>query len=342
MGFVFDEQFETVIASIRKQMNNFDATGAQPNLHRNPRGGERHRKIKHTESTRPKTPLQQEATEDTTQAMEPLIEFSPVTGTFRMVPSPAKSHQKELSAQTITTSSNDLPPTLEAPAVPLVPVALSDSPSILSLAETTTTSKSLQDSCQIINSQEAEVENTLAVESHPSTPKRASPEPRPSEADLLSFTPYSVSHHAASVSQPIKPTFNQQAYTASLSTSILSRPAQRPAPLPTSYSHSYIMSNTTTTTVPLAEEPSTPTYKTMQQNPSFTAGYSPGTTKTREEALQSIERWRRGRSRSVVVNGTPRRFGPVNSKVDGNGTNATMVGGKRDCSAPVPRVGRDF
>lgn len=338
--YVFDKEFEIVVASIQKQIDSGGSAGAQHKANHHPHERERHRKHKHVESARPKTPIQQQVLEDTTQAMEPLIEFSPVTGTFRMVPSPAKPHQPGNSSQSIVASPEDLVLPKDALAPPLPPVAMSESPSLLSLTETTSTTKSLQDNCQIISSQDVETDDTLPFDNLVSTPKKNFSNTRPSEADLLSFTPFQISHHAASGSELVA-SYTQPIHAASVATSTLSR-GQRPVPLPTSYSQSYIMSTTTTTIIPLAAEPSTPNHKSIQHNPSFTAGYSPGTTKTREEALQSIERWRRGRSRSVVINGTPRRFGPVGGKTDGDEDKTTVVAGKRDCSAPVPRVGRHF
>ena len=52
--------------------------------------------------------------------------------------------------------------------------------------------------------------------------------------------------------------------------------------------------------------------------------YSPGATQTREEALQSSQRYRRGRARSVVLMGTPKR-------VPALGAGAST--GKREVSA---------
>ena len=95
-----------------------------------------------------------------------------------------------------------------------------------------------------------------------------------------------------------------------------STPRQLPPLPPSSQSTtgtSHILSRTITTTVPLADP----------ETPSTQYPCNPAMTKTREEALASIEKWRRGRSRSVVVNGTPRK--PLSTPM------------KRDCSAPVAK-----
>ena len=95
----------------------------------------------------------------------------------------------------------------------------------------------------------------------------------------------------------------------------------RPLPPTPQHSHSsmntsHILSRTITTTIPLADP----------ETPSTQYPCSPGMTKTREEALASIQKWRKGRSRSVVVHGTPRK-----------GLATPM---KRDCSAPVAKLER--
>jgi hypothetical protein len=307
--YVFDEQFDLVIADIQKQI---DALTPHD---------QREISVHHDH-------------EDVVDP-EPLIEFSPVTGTFRTVKSPEKPRIDQ--AGIFTTPSAELLIDVAAP-VP-APIHISESPSMLSLSGSTMlTNRSSQDNCRVMSAQD--VPENAIDEDDMATPKRFT-HSRPSEADLLSFTPFQVptytnpihssqddhvakvSNRPLSVSIPINPTHS----------------TDRPILPPTSHSSSYIISNTTTVKIPLADEPSTPTYKAMQSNPAFAVGYSPGTTKTREEALQSIERWRRGRSKSVVVNGTPRRFGPTIDKLN---KDESIPAGKRDCSAPMPKVTRDF
>ena len=375
--YIFDHQFDEVIAKVRKDIERFERSSKSLIAHGDKA---KPRRPKRTEPARPKTPSRH-IEEDTTAAMEPLIEFSPVTGTFRTIVSPPKPKAEAPSSR--PQSSDDHQPKPNTLAPPLAPVTRSESPSILSLAETTgTTAKSPEDNCQILPSTlpepvpinepsepllPSQPEQTLpptpATEPEPSTPKQSDhATPRPSDADLLSFTPYNPS-----TTFPSQYFHQPQQHLSQPAT--LSAAAARlfpPPPAQLTHSQSYILTKTKTTTIPLADEPSTPSTKTILQNPAFTSGvvvgFSPGTTKTREEALQSIERWRRGRSRSVVVGGTPRRFGGAggvagaNGGVIGSGENgvggaagAGAVGvkdpltpGKRDCSAPVPRTNREF
>jgi hypothetical protein len=76
-----------------------------------------------------------------------------------------------------------------------------------------------------------------------------------------------------------------------------------------------LVEHTTTVTIPLADPANSP-----KKFP-----YSPGASKTREEALESIKRWRKGRSQSVTarIGGTPRRV-------------VSGVEVRRDISAPTP------
>ena len=357
--YVFDDQFDAIIAGIRKEIEN-PSVAAKPTASQADKG--KPRRPKRPEGTRPKTPAKhfnhesrpktparhaddarprtpaRHIDEDTTAAMEPLIEFSPVTGTFRMVNSPPKP---EVEPKQSPLPAEDPVPDRATLAPPLAPIARSESPSILSLSENTTSTKSPQDNCQILppNPEEILPPITTHVPSQPSTPQKPDSTPTATDADLLSFTPLNPS---TTFHSHFRAPFAATTSSATPST----RPPPPPFPAPLTHSQSYILSTTTTTTVPLAAEPSTPTSKTLFANPSYTAGYSPGTTKTREEALQSIERWRRGRSRSVVLGGTPRRFGPGGGKAGvtgGEGENGVgETPGKRDCSAPVPRVTREL
>ena len=351
--YVFDDQYDAIIAGIRKQIEE-PSEIAKP-THAQDRG--KPRRPKRPEGARPKTPakcfgevrpktpamhldevrprtLAKHMDEDTTAAMEPLIEFSPVTGTFRMINSPPKPEIEEPKQTSLP--GKDHVHDKAALAPPLAPIARSESPSILSLSENTTSTKSPQDNCQVLPCDPQEtLRPTAQASSQPSTPQKPDSTPTASDADLLSFTPFNPATTFPSHVHP--------PHTAAASST---RPHPPPFPAPLTHSQSYILSTTTTTTVPLAAEPSTPTSKTLFANPSYTAGYSPGTTKTREEALQSIERWRRGRSRSVVLGGTPRRFGAGTgvgkAATEGGETGPGGTPGKRDCSAPVQRVTRDL
>lgn len=390
--YVFDDQYDAVVAGIRKEIQKCGRSAKSSTSHSDKEKTRRH---KRAESVRPKTPIRH-VEEDTTTAMEPLIEFSPVTGTFRTIRSPLKTQSEETKLESIPreeikpckplqedvekqnlrldevephylpqedvkrydlAQENILTPRL-SPAPSLDPVPLSESPSLLSLAEKGTITNGLQGDCEVLPPRLPEPSSTEAEpepESAPATPQKSDSTLRPSDADLLSFTPLNPS---ATFRAHFQPHHRQEPQPHQETV-----PRLLPAP-PLAHSESYILSQTTTTTVPLANEPSTPTTKTLFQNPSYTfgttgigtgiaVGYSPGTTKTREEALQSIERWRRGRSRSVVLGGTPRRLGGV--LVTSNGVGVGVGGrkgevelsgattpGKRDCSAPVPRTPREF
>ena len=324
--YVFDDQFDAIIAGIYKRIIGINE-GTRPTSSQADRG--RPRKPKKAEVARPKTPPKH-VEEDTTVAIESIVEFSPETGTFRTINSPPKPKLEE--PKRATAVNEDLVPEGISVAPPLAPIAPSESPSILSLSENTTSTKSPQDNYQTLPSERREIpQPSTSNPSLPSTPQKSEPTSRPSDADLLSFTPFNpATTFPSHFRQPLAPA----------STTIQPQQQQQHPP-PLTHSQSYILSTTTITTVPLADEPSTPSSKTLLSNPSYTMGYSPGTTKTREEALQSIERWRRGRSRSVVLGGTPKRFGAGSGR-GGEGERASAGGtpGKRDCSAPVPRVTR--
>ena len=163
---------------------------------------------------------------------------------------------------------------------------------------------------------------------HKSAPSSPAPRPAPQHAlgpPPLDPTPLAESPSVLSLAESLdKPPSRGRGAAPAPATAAgpaLQRPPSRShaPPLVHAHSSSRILAATTTTTVPLAGEPRTP----HAGGPAFP--FSPGMTKTREEALQSIEKWRRGRSRSVVINGTPRR------QVEGLGTGT----GKRDYSAPV-------
>ena len=345
--YVFDNQFEAVITSIRKEIETFEVSHKPSALHQD---RDRPRRPKKPEHGRPKTPSRH-LEEDLTTAVEPLVEFSPVTGTFRTISSPTKAkvaEQKETRPQPQPTPP---PEDLSNPSsiIPsIAPVAISASPSILSLSETTTTitNKNSTDDCQVLATDPAPASSRPLPDREvpiprPSTPQKSSPAlSRPSDADLLSFTPFNPST-----------TFPQSHFQSDPELSTAGSGSSCPQPPPLPHSQSYILSTTTITTIPLAAEPATPSSKTFAGNPSFTAGYSPGTTKTREEARECIEKWRRGRSRSVVLGGTPKRFGAagVGTPGAGVGSGVGQIGmnggpggtpGKRDCSAPVGRVTR--
>ena len=209
---------------------------------------------------------------------EPLIEFSPTTGTFRTIFSLARDPASELPTPSRLFSEE---PTTLAP--PLIPVSLSASPSFLLLEES------------IMQTQ----------------PAPASPEDIVRETDH----PEHSSHTTSTISH-LQPSLNQTPATPQNPTkSFPFRPHTAGA--------SHIISNTITTTIPLADpfSPITTSFTTETKM----MPYSPASTMTREQALEQI-RFRRGRARSIAAgNGTPRKG---------------MVDGRRDISAPNLHSGR--
>ncbi|MCJ1402700.1 hypothetical protein MMC11_005921 [Xylographa trunciseda] len=195
---------------------------------------------------------------------EPLIEFSPTTGTFRTVPSPMRHSPSELPTPSRLFSED--PAFL---AHPLNPIALSESPSLLSLGENTS-------------------------------------EPATSTYQSLPSIPQDPDSNIITISHPV---------------SILDTPrtpAQHIPFRPQTAGTSRIISNTITTTIPLAD-PYTPAKMPYSPGPN-SMPYSPASTMTREQALEQI-RQRRGRARSIAAgNGTPRK---------------PMFDARRDISAPT-------
>ena len=206
----------------------------------------------------------QEDQNQETVCSEPLIEFSPTTGTFRTVLSPERDSPSELPTPLRLFSEE---PAFLAP--PLHPTALSESPSLLSLGGTTVeavaiTERSLPTSKNDFCTNIVAVSPAVSVPNTPRTPA------------------------------PYLPFRSQTAGT------------------------SRIISNTVTTTIPLAD-PFTPAKMPYSPGPN-SMPYSPASTMTREQALEQI-RQRRGRARSIAAgNGTPRK---------------PMFDTRRDISAPT-------
>ncbi|MCJ1379523.1 hypothetical protein MMC17_002624 [Xylographa soralifera] len=195
---------------------------------------------------------------------EPLIEFSPTSGTFRTVPSPVRDSPSELPTPSRLFSEE---PAFLAP--PLNPASLSESPSLLSLG---------------LNMLQAA---TSTDQQLPDLPEDSGP-------NIITVLPL--------VSAPNTPR----------------TPAQHLPFRPQTAGPSRIISNTITTTIPLAD-PYTPAKMPYSPGPN-TMPYSPASTMTREQALEQI-RQRRGRARSIAAgNGTPRK---------------PMFDARRDISAPT-------
>ena len=211
-----------------------------------------------------RTTVRQEDHDQPARDSEPLIEFSPTTGTFRTVPSPMRDSPSELPTPSRLFSEE---PAFLAP--PLHPTALSESPSLLSLGA-----------------------NTLGRTT--SSDQQLPDLPPDSGSDIVSVLP--------PVPVPSTPR----------------TPAQHLPFRPKTAGPSRIMSNTITTTIPLAD-PYTPAKMPYSAGPD-SMPYSPASTMTREQALEQI-RQRRGRARSIAAgNGTPRK---------------PMFDARRDISAPT-------
>lgn len=237
---------------------------------------------------------------------EPLIEFSPTTGTFRTIPSPVRQPlptrptPSRAISQDITALASQLNP-FTALAPPLNPVALSESPSLLSLGDTeTATAPSTKSptASPIITTTNLTDLPAQHIAIHP-LPRTFSPSPPPQRETTPTPTPET----------PPPPRFNVHL-------------PQRPQTI------SRIV--TTTTTIPLADPfspaPKDPSearpVKDMRDMKNMP--YSPASTMTREQALEQI-RQRRGRARSIAAaSATPRKL---------------VIDARRDVSAPVPGKG---
>ena len=248
-----------------------------------------------------------------------LIEFSPSTGTFRKV-------------SAAIASMRDLPPLPSSPtpsgaskslATSLQPHAPSTSPSLLDLVD----SQSSSENCQVIPSLPVSANSSFNVpqprpQTAPKTP-RALPDLPPISTRAPKTAPQPMS---APLSAPFRP-------------SVSATNSAAPTPIP-HISSARTITTTYTTSVPLSGSGDSP-YKPLAARPKSVAEglisgtrsgssasvssapegqgpargrqaypYSPGATKTKEEALQAIQRWREGRARARSVtapNATPRR-----------------------------------
>ena len=300
----------------------------------------------------------------TSPELETLIEFSPATGTFSKTKSPRKQmasmedtmgmvHPAAIASDQADTTA---PPTAEdllAPP-PLAPTDISESPSILSLPGRAS------DDCYMLS--------VLPTESSVILDRPASAElvaatrmagVSLTEAELLS--PFEPDHDSSDcywshTNRPPPPRESVRSADARSNTSMLAnhgalskasmvRSASPPPPAASKPSMRFVETSQTIT-VPLAD-PATPSAPKEKARMPFTPGpgadedrgkmpFTPGATKTREEALQSIRRWReankggagqsKARARSVTTgSATPRR--PA-----GEGSPA-----RRDISAPSAR-----
>jgi hypothetical protein len=203
--------------------------------------------------------------------LEPLIEFSPTTGTFRTIPSPVRQ-----PPTTRPTPPHNISQDLLALAPPLNPIALSESPSLLDLGDLDPAVDSsgnlpndhptMSPTTTTTNPIDPPIEHTA---SHPVPPPRNA---TPSSTPGTPSTP-----------PPAFPTFTLP---------------QRPQTI------SRII--TTTTTIPLADpfSPAPPRDMGIRDRD---LPYSPASTMTREQALEQI-RQRRGRARSIAAgSATPRK-----------------------------------
>jgi len=230
----------------------------------------------------PPTQLQRSQQEVKTQAdvpadsrpgpadVEPLIEFSPTTGTFRTIPSPARQ-----PPTTRPTPSCNISQDLLALAPPLNPIPLSGSPSLLDLGDLDPTVDS---------------SGNLPTDRPSLSPTTTTTNPIDPPIEHIAFHALPPLRNFTPSPTPDTPSTPPPAFPA------FSLP-QRPQTI------SRII--TTTTTIPLADpfSPAAPrdmgvrdrNMKDMKEMP-----YSPASTMTREQALEQI-RQRRGRARSIAA-----------------------------------------
>ena len=293
-GYVHDDQFEVMVNRARAHM------GASPIF---PDNGQ----------SKPKSVVQARSpVADPFQDSEPLIEFSPTTGTFRKVSAPVPIEAFELTPAPASPT-----PKSKKLAPPLVPIPFSESPSLLDLMD----AESPSENCHIIPSLNSSHQKTDSVSSNISITM-----PLKGESVSLLDSGYQKTDSISSttsITVPLKgealpllasaPKRSETVPALSSSASadavpLLSAAPKTPRPLPaippfqprTAPQATRIVSTTITTSVPLVDASASPTTKNFP--------YSPGATKTKQEALESIQRWRRGRARSVTAPGTPKRI----------------------------------
>lgn len=280
-GYIYDRDFDAIVSRVAAQADS-------------------------TNTSNTRTPRPEDA--GMLALEEPLIEFSPSTGTFHTIKTPTTALpdgsiicvQPEIFA---APSPCPIPSGMVL-APPLQPIPLSTSPSLLELSNSPSPPAApvafLPQTLRHLPTPPLDLPAAATLATyHPSSPR---PQPPATLQRALTYdTPHTLPNNNNNTT-----TTTVVAADEPTAHALPVRAATKPYP-------STFATSTTTITVPLAD-PQTP------------SNVRPGATKTREEALRSIEKWRRGRSRSVVVNGTPRRA-------------PWSEGGKRDCSAPVGRGG---
>lgn len=225
------------------------------------------------------------------------IPFSPMSEDGHKPPSPRKAvppppavEEKGVTAATVNVSILSPPTTAPSLAPPLAPTALSESPSLLSLPGRSS------DECHVIPSL-----------STPTTPHQQQTETFPNSRSAPCTVPAGSEHEE-----------RVAARTA---------PASAPSQASGNTPGLRLVTNTTTTKVPLADPDAESDRKIPTAGAKFP--FSPGATKTREEALQSIQRWRQGRARARSVT-----TGSTSTKRSGTGNGSPV---RRDISAPERR-----
>jgi hypothetical protein len=228
------------------------------------------------------------------------IPFSPMREDGHKPPSPRKAappptavEEKEAMAPIVDVSILSPPTTTPSLAPPLAPTAISESPSLLSLPSRSS------DECHVIPSL-----------SMPATPHQQQTEAFPSSR-AAPRTVHASSEHEDRVA----------ARTAQ------SPPASAPSQASGNTPGLRLVTNTTTVKVPLADPDAESDRKIPTAGAKFP--FSPGATKTREEALQSIQRWRQGRARARSVT-----TGSTSTKRSRTGNGSPV---RRDISAPERR-----
>ena len=237
-----------------------------------------------TAQSMPNTPATEMVIDETDSDSEPLIEFSPTTGTFRTIVIPQNFLQPQVQLPRPQEQPLDDPfqSTFSLGPPPMNPIPLSNSPSLLNL------------------------------EPSPPPPTSAAESPIP-----FSIPPDTGSH---SLSQSPSPT---------------------PPPRTPHYQSSpHTKTITTTTTVPLAD-PETPAHHSSTPARPWTTPFKSPATMSRAEALESIQRRRELRARTIAIplqESTPARDPGVRRAASARRVATTPAGGRghrRDISAPA-------
>ena len=276
--------------------------------------------------------------------LEDEIEFSPETGTFRTVKSPQKLAAGE-ALFVLDLDNQEASP--DRTVVAMAAISKQDTISALS-SSVGSSSNTATEIYQILLPDPKPQSNHLVdfedenveVEEAPNTPKAY--QPRISDADLLSFTPFVLPPQTQTSHPPIPshdtiyqltnrepaahhsstyPPINHKTTTKSTDTKL--PPTQIYASKPPK-----LQTITTTTTIPLAaEQPTTPIVTSTSAPAGLT--FTPATTKSREEALACIRSWRKGNAEAAQEAAAAMASKDVNVKMTGGMGEGGVPSGKQ-------------